>query len=111
MGCVIQEVFKKVIYLQKLIMQKSIMIFYRMELPTSMIIQAKQEQQAACEKINAALSRKQLSLSYNKSKYIIIGNKNKRDREKILKEIKEIPLRMGNSMIENSREENTWEMR
>ena len=59
----------------------------------------------ACEKINDALSRKQLSLNYNKSKYMIIGSKNKKDREKILREIKENPMRMGNSIIENSQEE------
>ena len=42
----------------------------------------------ACEKINDALSRKQLSLNYNMRKYMILGSKNKKDTEKIFREIK-----------------------
>ena len=59
----------------------------------------------ACKNINQALARKQLSINYNKSKFIIIGSKNKKKREKILNEAKVNPLKMGNSIIENSEEE------
>ena len=55
---------------------------------------------AAGKKINDALLRKQLSLNYNMSKYMIISSKHKTDREKILREIKKKTMRIENSLIE-----------
>ena len=54
--------------------------------------------------INDNLSKARAAY-YNKSKYIVTVSTNKQDQAKMLKETKQTPLWMGNSMIENPWEE------
>ena len=55
--------------------------------------------------IHGALGPKGLSINHSKSKFLIIGDKNKKNRQKILDEAKENPIRLGDAIIENSSEE------
>ena len=54
----------------------------------------------ACTKIDNMLKRKQLSVNYDKSKFLIIGNNNY--RKKILRNIKKDPMKMGGQEILHS---------
>ena len=61
------------------------------------------KQRQACENIHTELSKKGLSINYNKSKFVVIGNK--KQRNEILKEASENPIKMGDSYISNSEQE------
>ena len=52
--------------------------------------------------IQGALGPKGLSINQSKSKYLIIGDKNMKKRERILKDAKANPIRLGDAVIENS---------
>ena len=54
----------------------------------------------ACNKIDNMLKRKQLSVNYDKSKFLIIGNS--KYKKKILKNIKKDPMIMGGQEIHHS---------
>ena len=56
-----------------------------------------------CSKIDETLKRKQLSVNYDKSKFIVIGSD--KYRKEVLKEIEESPMMMGNVKIGNSEKE------
>ena len=56
-----------------------------------------------CSIIDNILKRKQLSVNYDKSKYLIIGSKEY--RSEVLKEIEENPMMMGNVEIGHSEKE------
>ena len=61
------------------------------------------KQREACKSIYTELTKKGLSINYNKSKFIVIGNK--KQRSEILKETSENPIKMGDSCILNSEQE------
>ena len=61
------------------------------------------KQRQACENIHTELSKKGLSINYNKSKFVVLGNK--KQRNEILKETSENPIKMGDSHISNSEQE------
>ena len=61
------------------------------------------KQRQACKNIYTELTKKGLSINYNKSKFVVIGNK--KQREQILKETSENPIKMGDSCILNSEQE------
>ena len=56
-----------------------------------------------CNKIDKILKRKQLSVNYDKSKYLIIGSE--KYRKEVLKEVKDSPMMMGNVEIGHSEKE------
>ena len=56
----------------------------------------------ASKAIQGALGPKGLSINQSKSKYLIIGDKNMKKRERILKDAKANPIRLGEAVIENS---------
>ena len=56
-----------------------------------------------CNKIDEILKRKQLSVNYDKSKYLIIGSE--KYRKEVLKEVKDSPMMMGNVEIGHSEKE------
>ena len=56
-----------------------------------------------CKKIDEILKRKQLSVNYDKSKYMIIGNEKYRSEAK--KHIEKNPMKMGNVVIGHSEKE------
>ena len=58
------------------------------------------EAREACLLIDELLKRKQLSVNYDKSKFLTFGNKNQ--REELKSTIKQNPLKMGNSYMGNS---------
>ena len=62
-----------------------------------------EDARAGCEKIDNTLKRKQLSVNYDKSKFLIMGNP--KYRKDTLKEIKERPMNMGGVVIEHSEKE------
>ena len=61
------------------------------------------KQRQACKNIYTELTKKGLSINYNKSKFVVIGNK--KQRREILKETSENPIKMGDSCILNSEQE------
>ena len=56
-----------------------------------------------CIKIDEILKRKQLSVNYDKSKYLIIGSE--KYRKEVLNEVKDSPMMMGNVEIGHSEKE------
>ena len=58
---------------------------------------------AGCEKIDNTIQRKQPSVNYEKSKFLIMGNP--KYRKDTLKAIKERPMNMGGVVIEHSEKE------
>ena len=61
------------------------------------------KQRQACKNIFTELPKKGLSINYNKSKFVVIGNK--KQQSEILKETSENPIKMGDSCILNSEQE------
>ena len=53
-----------------------------------------------CQRIDEMLKEKQLSVNYSKTKYIILGKGY--SRSKIVKDFKKTPMKMGETIIENS---------
>ena len=62
-----------------------------------------EDARAGCEKIDNTLKRKQLSVNYDKSKFLIMGNP--KYRKDTLKAIKERPMNMGGIVIDNLEKE------
>ena len=62
-----------------------------------------QQARDGCNKIDETLKRKQLSVNYDKSKYLIIGSE--KYRKEVLDEVKEKPMMMGNVEIGHSEKE------
>ena len=56
-----------------------------------------------CEKLDEMLKSKQLSVNYDKSKYIVLGTT--KFRQSVLKDTKENPMKMGGMIIESSNKE------
>ena len=56
-----------------------------------------------CQKIDETLKRKQLSVNYDKSKFLVIGSR--KFRKETLGEINENPMKMGEAVIEHSEKE------
>ena len=96
-GCAVDDLFKGVctatiglLILVCLILQDDIM---QMSMTTK-------QARDGCQKIDEMLKEKLLSVNYDKSKYIILGKGN--SRNKIVKELKKNPMMMGEAIIENS---------
>ena len=62
-----------------------------------------EQSRESCAKIDDTLKRKLLSVNYDKSKVLIVGST--QFRNKTLKELERNPMRMGNSTIEHSEKE------
>ena len=56
-----------------------------------------------CRKIDETLKRKQLSVNYDKSKFVIMGSE--KYRKEVLSEIEKDPMMMGNIVIGHSEKE------
>ena len=56
-----------------------------------------------CEKIDETLKKKQLSVNYDKSKFLVMGSR--KFRKETLEEINENPMKMGEAVIEHSEKE------
>ena len=94
-GCAIDELFKEdysanigQVELACLILQDDIMEM------SSTVEQARN----GCQKIDEMLKQKLLRANYDKSKYLILGRGNRKN--KMSKELKETPLKMGDEILE-----------
>ena len=62
-----------------------------------------EDARSGCEKIDDTLKRKQLSVNYDKSKYLLIGSQ--KFRNDMLKTLKADLMNMGGSIIDHSEKE------